>query len=406
MRDSSTNQRDLSDTPSVRPGRDLCKGLDTPFPCRATSQIKVVPGPSPGHRPQGTSGANETPSSEVKQAAWLKAPPSASTVTTPVGSICSRPLVALHRLTATNTTAVGWNAAGKVNGTGLVPVVATAPLKWTIPEMVRTAGAEVPNGEPVHPFCNVKAVQADIASTADGAACAAAGAGGYRWVYCALAGIALLLALALHGVHAPPETPASNAGGSNTGWARRAGLTPVLGCFVLAGLCYVGAEIALGGFAAAYLVHQGWRLGAAALVVSAFYIGLTVGRLAAVPLTRRVAAAPLVLTCSAASVCTLLLTTVSSSAAVGYVATGVVFGPIIPTAIAWMTELDPGNPRGISWLLVAAEVGGVLATAGVAALLRSVGFAAVPAVLIFLATASLIGFLVARAVGDRANKRP
>ena len=46
-------------------------------------------------RPRGLQGANEAPSSEVKQAALLKVPPWAWTVTTPVGSICNRPPVAL-----------------------------------------------------------------------------------------------------------------------------------------------------------------------------------------------------------------------------------------------------------------------------------------------------------------------
>jgi len=78
-------------------------------------------------------GANEAPSSEVKHAALLNAPPAAWTVTTPVGWICSRPKVALHKLTGTNTGLAGRNAAGKVNGTGLVPVVLIAPSNWTIP---------------------------------------------------------------------------------------------------------------------------------------------------------------------------------------------------------------------------------------------------------------------------------
>src|SRR5579863_4884557 len=118
--------------------------------------------------------ANETPSSEVKHAALLNAPPSGWTVTTPVGSICSRPLVALHRSTGTNTTLAGRKAAGRVNGTGLLPVVAMAPLKCTIPETVRTAAAEVPNGELVQPFCNANGVQPLVnAPGADVAACAA-----------------------------------------------------------------------------------------------------------------------------------------------------------------------------------------------------------------------------------------
>src|SRR5579863_4595274 len=112
--------------------------------------------------------ANETPSSEVKHPALLNAPPSAWTLTTPVGSICSRPLVALHRSTGTNTTRAGRNAAGRVNGTGLVPEVAIAPLRWMIPEMVRTAGPEVPNGELNQPFCSVRGVNelADLANAA------------------------------------------------------------------------------------------------------------------------------------------------------------------------------------------------------------------------------------------------
>src|SRR5580693_462685 len=119
--------------------------------------------------------ANETPSSEVKHAALPNAPPSASTVTTPVGSICSRPLVALHRSTGTNTTLTGRNPAGRVNGTGLVPVVAIAPLRWMMPEIARTAGAEVPNGELVQPFCSVRAVQPLVTASRPGvAACAAA----------------------------------------------------------------------------------------------------------------------------------------------------------------------------------------------------------------------------------------
>ena len=73
--------------------------------------------------------ANETPSSEVKQAALLKRPPSAWTGTTPVGAICSRPWVAVHRSTVTNTVWAGRNPDGSVNGTALEPVVAIAPSR-------------------------------------------------------------------------------------------------------------------------------------------------------------------------------------------------------------------------------------------------------------------------------------
>ena len=53
----------------------------------------------------------------------------------------------------------GRKFAGSVNATGLVPEVAIAPLKWTTPEMPRTAALDVPNGALVHPFLSVRFVK-------------------------------------------------------------------------------------------------------------------------------------------------------------------------------------------------------------------------------------------------------
>ena len=74
-----------------------------------------------------------TPSSDVKQAAFEKTPPSACTVTVPFGWIRSRPLVAPHRSTGTYTSVAGRASPGSVNGSGLVPAVRIAPLKCTMP---------------------------------------------------------------------------------------------------------------------------------------------------------------------------------------------------------------------------------------------------------------------------------
>src|SRR6266700_7071676 len=104
--------------------------------------------------------ANCAPSSEVKHWALEKVPPSACTVTTPLGAMNRRPLVALHRSTLTKTLVAGRKAFGSVNGTGLVPLVAIAPLKWTIPETLTTAAFEVPNGALVQPFLRVSGVSA------------------------------------------------------------------------------------------------------------------------------------------------------------------------------------------------------------------------------------------------------
>src|SRR5690348_12375959 len=104
-------------------------------------------------------GMNDAPSSEVKHWALEKVPPSASTLTTPLCWMNSRPLVALHKSTGTKTLVPGRKFAGRVNGTEFVPLVAMAPLRWTIPEMPRTAALEVAKGALVQPFFSVRLVK-------------------------------------------------------------------------------------------------------------------------------------------------------------------------------------------------------------------------------------------------------
>src|SRR5260370_1149951 len=75
-------------------------------------------------------------SSEVKHWALEKGSPfCCCTVTIPLDAMSSRPFVALHRSTGTKTLVDGRNDAGRTNGSGLLPDVAMAPLKWTIPPM-------------------------------------------------------------------------------------------------------------------------------------------------------------------------------------------------------------------------------------------------------------------------------
>src|SRR5260370_42439694 len=96
--------------------------------------------------------ANDAPSSEVKHWASENAF-SARTITTPPGKMNRRPLVALQRSTGTSTTVVaGRKPAGSVNAWAFVPLVAIAPLKCTIPEMLVTAALLVACGAVVQPF--------------------------------------------------------------------------------------------------------------------------------------------------------------------------------------------------------------------------------------------------------------
>lgn len=235
------------------------------------------------------------------------------------------------------------------------------------------------------------------------AAFAAAGPGGYRWAYAGLAAVAGCVGVALRGVVAPPEVAARPLDeGATAGWVHRAGLSGLVGWFIVAMGCYVGVEVTVGGFAAAYLVHHGWSLRGAGIVASGFFAGMVVGRAIAVPAAHRFTPALIVLASTAACVATVALMLLPAVAALAVVATGVACGPVFPTAVAWLTDLDPHNPRGLSWLLVAAAVGGVVASGTVGLTLAWVGFVAVPAVLLVLALASGAAFLAVA----RSTRRP
>src|SRR5258708_28792128 len=96
--------------------------------------------------------AKEAPSSEVKHWALEKGSPlCCCTVTTPLGAMSRRPFVALHRSTGTKTLVDGRNDAGRTNGSGLVPDVAMAPLKWTIPPITAAQDWPVLTPPPRHP---------------------------------------------------------------------------------------------------------------------------------------------------------------------------------------------------------------------------------------------------------------
>src|SRR5438874_486951 len=87
--------------------------------------------------------ALDAPCGEVWHWALEKVPPSARTVTTPLGLMSKLPLVVLHRSIGTCTLVAGRKPTGSVNGTGLVPLVLIAPLKWTTPLMLLTSAFEV-----------------------------------------------------------------------------------------------------------------------------------------------------------------------------------------------------------------------------------------------------------------------
>jgi MFS transporter, FHS family, glucose/mannose:H+ symporter len=164
---------------------------------------------------------------------------------------------------------------------------------------------------------------------------------------------------------------------------------------VVAFVLYVGAEVSVGGWMPTHLERIGHGSAAAASLTSGFWCALAIGRLLVAPVAIRAPARRIVLAASSAAVLTLLLALVTPLAPVGYLLTGLAFAPVFPTGIVWLAQLHPGNPRSISWLLVAALVGGVLFPPVVGAVIERFGATRSPAVLAVVAAGSLAAFLAA-----------
>jgi fucose permease len=209
-------------------------------------------------------------------------------------------------------------------------------------------------------------------------------------VFTAAAGVAVLLALALRGLSGRLHAPVGVGGR-----ARRLGLSPLVAAFVAAYVLYLGVETGVGGWMPTHLQWIGYGTGTAATLTSAFWCALAAGRLLVAPLTRRVAAPVIVLTAAAAAVPALLLAAVAPAAPVAYVLTGLVIAPVFPTGVAWLAQLDPGNPRSTSWLLVGSMLGGVLFPPAVGAVIVQFGANRSPVVLALLAAGSLAAFSAA-----------
>ncbi|WP_235514203.1 sugar MFS transporter [Deinococcus sp. Leaf326] len=194
-------------------------------------------------------------------------------------------------------------------------------------------------------------------------------------VVAALCGLTLLMARRF-GVPAlrPPALPQATGG--------RSGVQAALFAGVIA--CYVGLEVGFGAWAGRHLDSLNYAH--AALFVSGYWGGLTLGRVLAGLFGARVRPGVLVLVSAAlAAVCALMAATVPALAGAAYVLAGLSLGPVFGSTLAWMTQSLPA--RFIPFLLVAGSVGGIVAPALMGTLSARAGLGSVPVTLLVMAAA-------------------
>jgi fucose permease len=153
----------------------------------------------------------------------------------------------------------------------------------------------------------------------------------------------LLLVLALK----LPEPPRLHEAAAS----RRVPWASALSFVALVGL-YVSSETAVGSWMALHLTE---RLGetAAAAQVSLYWAALTLGRLRVAPVAARVAPGVLVVGVSVLAAAALALTFVPASAAGAYLAVGLLYGPIFPTAMAWLQRTYPERSEQVASVVFA-----------------------------------------------------
>lgn len=190
---------------------------------------------------------------------------------------------------------------------------------------------------------------------------------GLTWPFVLIAALALLTLLAAK-VWGLPELPPARPQDT----AR--GLTRPLALFVPMLVCYVGLEVGFGAWGIKHL--QGVGFGAAALAVSLYWGGFTLGRLLTSLFGARFQPDRLVLASAVLSTLVALAATVPALAPLAYPLVGLTLGPLFGSVLVWSAGVLP--VRLVPFLLVSGSVGGVLVPWLIGVAFARFGPAAVP----------------------------
>ncbi|MCD0171126.1 sugar MFS transporter, partial [Deinococcus sp. 23YEL01] len=156
---------------------------------------------------------------------------------------------------------------------------------------------------------------------------------------------------------------------------------------------YVGLEAGYGAWTVRYLTEL--RVADAALILSAFWAALTVGRILTGVFAARLRPERVVLGSAAGLLLCALAASVPGLAGAAFVLAGLALAPVFGTTLAWLTRTL--SARLVPFLLVAGSLGGVVAPALLGVLFARWGAPAIPVFLgVLAALLALFTVLAAR----------
>lgn len=235
----------------------------------------------------------------------------------------------------------------------------------------------------------------------------AAGAARYPWLFGAAAAVSLLLVPSLRGVRAkvpadgvahpgesvPGESVVGEpaAGGPAAGESRAGTRTGVIvAAFVAVYVLYVAIESGVGGWEPTHLEAVGYGASVAATATSGFWLALTVGRFAAVPVSLRWPAPAIVTVCCLGMAAFLLLAAIPAAAPWAYAGLGLWCAPIWATGLPWLTRSAPRVTAASAYVMASSMVGGVAFPPLLGRAIEISGVRAVPLILCALAAACAV----------------
>ncbi|MFE0020215.1 MFS transporter [Amycolatopsis sp. NPDC059021] len=182
----------------------------------------------------------------------------------------------------------------------------------------------------------------------------------YPVVFLVVAGLTALLLLGIGGVRersAGSDEPASEAA-ADVAKKRSFG---VLAAFVVFYVLNIGLESGVGGWEPTHLEAVGYSLGTATTATAAYWLAMTLGRFAIVPVAARWPASGIVIWSSAGVLVCAALSVIPALAPFTYFGVGLFIAPTFPTGLAWLHQLAPRDAqRAGAYVLAASMVGGVV----------------------------------------------
>ena len=184
-----------------------------------------------------------------------------------------------------------------------------------------------------------------------------------------------------------PETAGNPEPAEGESSATRGRTRLIVAAFVAIYVLYVAIESGVGGWEPTHLEAAGYSASVAATATSGFWLALTIGRFAAVPVSLRWPGPAIVTLCCLGMAVFLLLAAIPAAAPWAYAGLGLCCAPIWATGLPWLARAAPKVAAASAYVMASSMVGGIVFPPLLGRAIEISGVRSVPLILCTLAVA-------------------